>query len=213
MPKRSGSGGAELVTLYPGKRTVFIEVSDDPDPHELVRPYPRKPHVVTQITRAEAPAMQCSGAGRRLREGVMDSRASNSIEPGHLPRLLTNMIPAPALVSSGSRRRVFTPTAINAIRVLAAQGKSASEIAAAIGSTPGSVRVKCCQLKIPLRRRWQQARQIGARSLLIHLDDADYAALRRKAADMQKSAVELTGELLRAVIRGDIYEAVLDDDG
>ena len=49
--------------------------------------------------------------------------------------------------------------------------------------------------------------------LLIHLDDADYAALRRKAADMQKSAVELTGELLRAVIRGDIYEAVLDDDG
>ena len=45
------------------------------------------------------------------------------------------------------------------------------------------------------------------------LDDADYAALGRKAADMQKSAVELTGELLRAVIRGDIYEAVLDDDG
>jgi hypothetical protein len=166
-----------------------------------------------QITRAEARAMQCCGAGRRLREGIMDSRGSNSIEPGHLPRLLTNMIPAPALVSSGSRRRVFTPTAINAIRVLAAQGKSASEIAAAIGSTPGSVRVNCCQLKIPLRRRWQQARQIAARSLLIHLDDADYAALRRKAADMQKSAVELTGELLRAVIRGDIYEAVLDDDG
>ena len=143
----------------------------------------------------------------------MDSRGSNSIEPGHLPRLLTDMVPAPALVSSASRRRVFTPTAINAIRVLAAQGKSASEIAAAVGSTPASVRVKCCQLKIPLRRRWQQARQIAARSLLIHLDDADYAALRRKAADMQKSAVELTGELLRAVIRGDIYEAVLDDDG
>ena len=83
---------------------------------------------------------------------------------------------------------------------LAAQGKSASEIAAAVGSTPASVRVKCC--------RWQQARQIAARSLLIHLDDGDYAALRRKAADMQKSAVELTGELLRAVIRSDIYEAV-----
>ena len=37
--------------------------------------------------------------------------------------------------------------------------------------------------------------------------------IRRKAADMHKSAVELTDELLRAVIRGDIYEAVLDDDG
>ena len=30
---------------------------------------------------------------------------------------------------------------------------------------------------------------------------------------MQKSAVELSSELLRAVIRGNIYEAVLDDDG
>ena len=143
----------------------------------------------------------------------MDSRGSNSIEPSHLPLLLTNMIPAPALVSSGLRRRVFTPTAINAMRVLAAQGKSASEIAAAVGSTPASVRVKCCQLKISLRRRWQQERQIGRRSLLIHLDEADYIALKRKAGETGKSAVELSSELLRAVIRGDIYEAVLDDDG
>jgi hypothetical protein len=48
---------------------------------------------------------------------------------------------------------------------------------------------------------------------VIYLQDADYAALKRKAADMQKSAVELSGELLKAIIRGDIYEAVLDDDG
>lgn len=157
--------------------------------------------------------MQCSNAGRRLREGVMDSRGSNSIEPSHLPRLLTKMIPEPALVSGGSRRRVFTPTAIDAIRVLAAQGKSAAEIATAIGSTPASVRVKCCHLKIPLRRRWQQALHIEGHRLIIYLQDADYAALRRKAAEMQRSAVELSGELLRAVIRGNIYEAVLDDDG
>ena len=39
-----------------------------------------------------------------------------------------------------------------------------------------------------------------------------YAALKRKAADMQKSAVELSGELLDAIISSDIYEAVLDDD-
>ena len=29
---------------------------------------------------------------------------------------------------------------------------------------------------------------------------------------MQKSAVELSGELLEAIISSDIYEAVLDDD-
>jgi hypothetical protein len=121
--------------------------------------------------------------------------------------------PEPELVSSGSRRRVFTQTAIYTIRLLAARGKSAAEIAMAIGSTPASVRVKCCQLKIPLRRGSQQARYIGGQSLVIYLQDADYAALKRKAADMQKSSVELSSQLLRAVIRGDIYEAVLDDDG
>jgi hypothetical protein len=144
--------------------------------------------------------------------GAMDAFDDNSIEPSHLSRLLTNVIPEPAIVS-GTRRRVFTPTAINTIRVLAAQGKAAAEIATAIGSTPASVRVKCCQLKIPLRRRWEQALHIEGHRLIIYLQDADYAALKRKAADMQRSAVELTGDLLRAVIRGNIYEAVLDDDG
>jgi hypothetical protein len=142
----------------------------------------------------------------------MDAFDDNSIEPSCLPRLLTDMMPEPALVSGGSRQRVFTQTAIDTIRVLAAQGKSAAEIAAAIGSTPGSVRVKCCQLKIPLRRGWGRPRRIGGHSLVIYLQEADYAALKRKAADMQKSTVELSSELLRAVIRGDIYQAVLDDD-
>jgi hypothetical protein len=86
-------------------------------------------------------------------------------------------------------------------------------MAAAIGSTPASVRVKCCQLKISLRRRWEQALHIEGHRLIIYLQDNDYAALKRKVADRQRSAVELSGELLRAVIRGDIYEAVLDDDG
>ena len=143
----------------------------------------------------------------------MDLHGSNLFEPNHLSRQLTNMMPEPAVVSSGSRRRVFTPTAINAIRAMAAQGKSAAEIATAIGSTPASVRAKCCQLKIPLRRRWEQALHIEGHRLIIYLQDADYAALKRKAADMQRSAVELSSELLRAVIRGNIYEAVLDDDG
>jgi hypothetical protein len=139
----------------------------------------------------------------------MDLRGNDSIEPSQLPRLPTHMTPESAPVN-GSRRRVFTPTAINAIRVLAAQGKSTAEIATAIGSTPASVRVKCCQLKISLRSRW--GHQIGRRSLLIDLDDADDASLRRKAAETGKSAAELSSALLRAVIRGNIYEAVLDDD-
>ena len=55
-------------------------------------------------------------------------------------------------------------------------------------------------------------RQIAGQRLIICLSDPVYAALERKAADMQKSAVELSGELLEAIISSDIYEAVLDDD-
>jgi hypothetical protein len=59
---------------------------------------------------------------------------------------------------------------------------------------------------------WRHIRQIAGQRLVICLSDADYAALERKAADMQKSAVKLSGELLEAIISSDIYEAVLDDD-
>jgi hypothetical protein len=125
--------------------------------------------------------------------------------------VLRNTVPALEIISGGSqRRRIFTPSAINAIRRLAAQGKSASEMAEVIGSTSASVRVKCCQLKIKLRRRHPQ--QISGQSVMVYLHASDYAALKRKAEDIEKSANELSGELLKAIIRSDIYEAVLDDD-
>jgi hypothetical protein len=124
--------------------------------------------------------------------------------------VLSYPTPASGLVNGGlRRRRVFTPSAIDTIRRLAAQGKSASEIAEVIGSTGASVRVKCCQLKIALRRR---PRQISGQSVVVYLHAADYAALRRRADDRQKSVGELSGELLKAIIRSDIYEAVLDDN-
>jgi hypothetical protein len=45
-------------------------------------------------------------------------------------------------------KRVFTPAAIQTVRELAAQEKTAAEIARQLGSTAASVRVKCCHLKI-----------------------------------------------------------------
>ena len=118
---------------------------------------------------------------------------------------------APAGGLRHGARRVFTPSAINTLRGLVGQGKSASEIAGVIGSTAGSVRVKCSQLKIKLGRRGRPGRIAGQR-LVICLSDADYAALKRKATDMQKSAMKLSCELLEAIISSEIYEAVLDDD-
>lgn len=114
-------------------------------------------------------------------------------------------------------RRVFTPVVIKAIRDWASQGKSASEIAAAIGSTAASVRVKCCQLKIQLSRRgrpslvpsWPQ--HLGEHKLVIYMRPEDYAVLGRKAAHMHKSPTELAGMLLGETISADIFEAVLDN--
>jgi hypothetical protein len=133
----------------------------------------------------------------------------NSIEP----TALNDAVSALEFMSGRLPRRaprIFTPSAISTVRRLAAQGKSASQIAEVIGSTSASVRVKCCHLKIKLRRR--TARQISGQTLVVYLHDADYAALKRKATEMQKSTAELSSELLKAVIRSDIYGAVLDDD-
>jgi len=150
----------------------------------------------------------------------MGAHGDGSMERNRQPTVLGNSVLASGLVSAGlprgARCRVFTPSAINTIRGLAGQGKSASEIAEVIGSTTGSVRVNCSHLKIKIkpRRQGQQGhiRQIAGQRLVICLSDAIYAALKRKAADMQKSAVELSCELLDAIISSDIYEAVLDDD-
>jgi len=111
---------------------------------------------------------------------------------------------------------VFTPTAVEIIRELADQGKSAMEIAHVIGSTPGSVRVRCSQLKIRLLRPQARLRQsrplpVPKHSLVVYLTPTVYAALKRKAQNMQKPTVELAASLLAAIVRSNIYEAVLDE--
>jgi hypothetical protein len=108
-------------------------------------------------------------------------------------------------------RHVFTPAVITAIRELARQGKSAPEIAAAIGSTTASVRVKCCQLKIQLSRRGRPCLQPGEHKLVLYMRPEDYAALKRKAAHKRKSPAELAGTLLEMIVGADMFQAVLDD--
>ena len=111
------------------------------------------------------------------------------------------------------RGRLFTPAVVETIREFARQGKSAPQIAAVIGPTPGSVRVKCCQLKISLARGRPGTLQIKSlHRLVVSLHPAPYAALKRKSAEMQKSAAELAGLLLQAIVSSDLYEAVLDGD-
>jgi hypothetical protein len=115
------------------------------------------------------------------------------------------------------RSHIFTPAAIETLRRLAREGKSASDIADAIGSTAASVRVRCSQLKIKLAQARTdvpraQHRNVQEQKLIVGVPPAVYAALTKKAAGMQKSTDELARMLLEAVVSSDIYEAVLDDD-
>jgi hypothetical protein len=113
-------------------------------------------------------------------------------------------------------RRVFTLAAVTVVRELASQGKSAAHIAGIIGSTPASVRVKCCLLKIQLSRRGRPSlvpslSPHNEHKLVVYLRPDNYTALQRKAMQMRKSPVELAGMLLEAIASGNIFEAVLDD--
>lgn len=114
------------------------------------------------------------------------------------------------------RGQIFTPATVRIVRRLADQGRSAAEIAEVVGSTPASVRVKCCQLKIRLRRRRgssseRRQRLIRGEKLDIYLRPAVYAGLKRKADALHKSVVDLAELLLEAVVTSDIYDAVLDE--
>ena len=104
------------------------------------------------------------------------------------------------------------------VRGLAGEGRSAAEIAAVIGSTAASVRVRCCQLRIKLRRGRpaSSGAEPGTRrgpKLVVYVGPARYAALTQKAAHLQRSTVELAEQLLGAIIGSELYEAVLDDRG
>ena len=97
------------------------------------------------------------------------------------------------------RGQVFTPRAVKIIRGLADQGKSASEIADVIGSTPASVRVRCCQLKIKLPRRGRPSRS-GSRPR--DMQERRVAVYVRSPSERRAEHYDLAGDDLRLPIAG-----------
>lgn len=110
---------------------------------------------------------------------------------------------------------VYTAAAIAVMASLAARGRSSAEIAKAIGSTSASVRVRCSQLQIkltpgrPYRRRLRLER---VPRLLLLIDPATFAGLQRKARSMRRSVHDLAEALLAAIVKANIFDAVLDED-
>jgi hypothetical protein len=85
------------------------------------------------------------------------------------------------------------------IRVLIDQGLNDLEIANKMGCTVGTLRVKCSQLKISLRRPAK-----------VILPQAVLDQLTHRADLMGVSATTLAADLLEEIARDDLYDAVLD---
>jgi hypothetical protein len=120
-------------------------------------------------------------------------------------------------------RRVFTFRNLSVMERMAADGYSSSEIAKAIGSTSSSVRVKCSERKIRLKRGRGRPRQPVANPtaeptkptrqvpVAAYMPDSVYAQFQGKARYLKKEPSILVSMLLTAIVNGDLYKAVLDD--
>jgi len=91
------------------------------------------------------------------------------------------------------------------IPVLLEEGLSDLEIAGRMGWTIGTLRARCSQLKISLRRKNTNERQLV-------LPQAIFDQLHQRAAMMGVSTCALAIELLEVIIRDRLYNAVLDGD-
>jgi hypothetical protein len=115
--------------------------------------------------------------------------------------------------------RIFTRNNLLRIQQMAREGSSSIEIAKSIGSTPASVRVKCCQHKIKIRRGHRFMRNalskpvhpLSVETIVAHLPASLSTEFHRKAKQLQIPASVLAGRLLAAIVESSIYEAVLDD--
>ena len=91
------------------------------------------------------------------------------------------------------------------IPALVDEGLSDLEIASRMGWTVGTLRVRCSQLKISLRRKNINRRQFV-------LPQAIFDQLHQRAAMMGVSTCVLAARLLKAIARDGLYNAVLDED-
>jgi hypothetical protein len=96
------------------------------------------------------------------------------------------------------RKSKIDPTLI---RALIDQGLSDIAIAERLGCTVGTLRVKCSQLKISLRRSGK-----------VILPQAIVDQLFERAATMGVSTATLAADLLQEIARDNLFDAVLDRD-
>jgi len=110
--------------------------------------------------------------------------------------------------------------AFERIPVLLNQGLSALEIANAFGCTVGTLRVKCSQMGISLRRKSRgvpgtrapsSEGAVVASRLTLSLPTTIMDQLQHRATAEGLYTSKLASRLIETIARDDLYEAVLDE--
>jgi hypothetical protein len=157
----------------------------------------------------------------------------NRIEPAPAaPQQTIGEIRLVSEIGAMQSRTKFTPTAIMQIQRWLGEGLSADEIAARIGCTIGTLRVRCSQLGISLRCRKQSSDPVKndanatRRSrtsakhassdprgrLILSVRRGTLDQLRTYASSKGISGSRFAASLLEKIAEDDLYEAVLDDN-
>lgn len=113
------------------------------------------------------------------------------------------------------KRSIFSPLVFSKIESLVVQGFRAAEIAEKIGCKLGTLRVKCSQNGISLRRRNASPTALKGhfpRRLKISLSQDVAADLQRQADKLGMSDADLAVAILDAIARDDLYDAITDHD-
>jgi macrodomain Ter protein organizer (MatP/YcbG family) len=110
-------------------------------------------------------------------------------------------------------KTIFTPQVFALISNLVEQGLSAAEIAEKIGCTVGSLRVRCSQHGIRLRRRAKFNLKIAhSKRLMINLSGNVADRIKQQADKLGISATKFAANLIETIVRDNLYDAVLDHD-
>jgi hypothetical protein len=109
-------------------------------------------------------------------------------------------------------RKILTKAVLALIpAMIERDGLNAEEIAQKLGCKIATLKVRCSQEKISLRSP-RRRRRPRSRPLTIRVSAGVAASLRDRAAAFEKTESELGSELLEAIVRDDLYNAVLDHE-
>src|SRR5581483_190223 len=110
-------------------------------------------------------------------------------------------------------RKILTKAVLATIPEMVERGgMRADDIAEKLGCNLGTLKVRCSQARISLRPPGSRRGRPKTEERTIRLSGAALALLQSRAAASGKTEAALARELLEAIARDDLYDAVLDND-